>query len=369
MEWSKSNNKSNHSISVMKPFKMDSNNSRLMVDIISDDGNTWIKVIARNPKALSLISLGNGEYGQKSILDQAKYFLTCASMHLHCYKPPNIIFYFACGIESFLANQLEELGISVEGKRIADITDTSIIEFESKFDLNEFILDNLKNHSISSCNKSLLISTNKEKTSSSVTTTNILSKKLETFNVSPQKLLSIETLNIDVSSLLAYVSNMTNGHANFIFLEPLLNLQAEWERSSPVKPILDQWFEGKRLLVCKTAYDNFMDIIKTIGGVNEKLRAEAFMRKVQIIEDADEGRILQLPIVGRIKHRSRIVFGTGEFTKSITITANEGFVRAAKMQEIECAVMLHEPRSLSEIKEKNAKKLNDHTDNKSTETN
>ncbi|XP_053592845.1 UPF0415 protein C7orf25 homolog [Microplitis demolitor] len=308
---------SKDAMSVMKPFKF--KNSRLEVDIVCDSGSSWVKVIARNPRALTLISQGNGEFGQKSVIDQAESYLSCANLHPHRYKPPDIIFYFACGIENTLATRLEQLGVLIEGQRIDSVdpldADSSICP--SPDDIN--LLESLESLSLQSSD--------------------------------------IKTLNLDVSTLLAYVSNMTNGRANFDYLEPLLTLQAEWERLRPVKPVLDKIFNGKKLIVCKTAYNNFMEIIGIIGGVNETKRTQELIKRVTIVDDAVDGRVIDLSVGGKIKNRSRIVFASGEKYKSITVSANEGFVRAARMQGIECTVILHEPRSLSEIKEKNAKVL------------
>lgn len=103
-------------VSVMKPFKHQK--SRLEVDIVCNNGASWVKVIARNARALTLISLGNGEYGQKSALDQANSYLMCSKCHLYHYKPPDVIFHFAYGVEIPLALRLEQMGIIVEGDRI-----------------------------------------------------------------------------------------------------------------------------------------------------------------------------------------------------------------------------------------------------------
>ena len=115
----------NEPVNVLKPFKYQ--NSRLEVDIVCDGGSSWVKVIARNARALTLISRGNAEYGQKSVFDQAESYLKCAKNHPHMYKPPDIIFHFACGIEKPLANKLENsLGIIVEGE-IIDVHEDDII--------------------------------------------------------------------------------------------------------------------------------------------------------------------------------------------------------------------------------------------------
>lgn len=154
---------------------------------------------------------------------------------------------------------------------------------------------------------------------------------LQTLNTSALST-EIKLLNLDVSTLLAYVTNMANGYINYIYREPLLTQQAEMERKRPIKLILDDVFRDKELIVCRTAYDNFMNIIDVIGGSKETLRAHEFLKRVRIVDDVATGRVMELRLGGKIKDRSRLVFATGENMKSITVSANEGFVRAARMQ-------------------------------------
>lgn len=322
-------------VGVMKPFKYQG--SRLEVDIVCANGASWIKVIARNARALTLISLGNGEYGQKSIIDQAESYLLCAKHHPHLYKPPEVLFHFAYGIETVLARRLESMGITVEGDRINSCERETSELYETNNGSTDLHLLEKK-------------SKNEELKEKSVV-------DLKNFNLT-STIEEIQILNLDVSTLLAYVSNMTNGRDRFIYREPLLTQQAEMERKKPLKPILDELFKGKSLIVCHTAYDNFMNIINVIGGPKETSRAQEFLERVKIVDDVQTGRIMErLSLGGKIKNRSRLVFATGESTKSITVSANEGFVRAARMQGIECTVFLHEPRSLSEIKERHAKEI------------
>lgn len=148
----------------------------------------------------------------------------------------------------------------------------------------------------------------------------------------------IKLLNLDVSTLLAYVTNMSNGYNNYIYREPLLTQQTEMERKCPIKPILENLFGEKELIVCQTAYNNFMNIIDVIGGPKETLRAHELLKKVQIVDDITTGPVMQLRLGGKIKDRSRLVFATGENMKSITVSANEGFVRAARMQVNICII-------------------------------
>lgn len=56
----------------------------------------------------------------------------------------------------------------------------------------------------------------------------------------------INRLNLDVSTMLAYTSSVTNGSCGkYNFNVPVLAQQAEWECLRPVKPVLDKLFEGR----------------------------------------------------------------------------------------------------------------------------
>lgn len=55
---------------------------------------------------------------------------------------------------------------------------------------------------------------------------------------------NVSTLNIDITTLLAYISNVCNGNCNWIFREGILTEQAEKERQAPLKPVLDNLFKG-----------------------------------------------------------------------------------------------------------------------------
>lgn len=70
-----------------------------------------------------------------------------------------------------------------------------------------------------------------------------------------------------------------------------------------------------------------------LGGSNEKQRAAAFMERVTVMPDVPIPDELQkLNIGGKIKARSLTIFSFGIVNKAITVTANEGFIRSARMQ-------------------------------------
>lgn len=60
------------------------------IDIVADGGRTWIKVIARNPKALNDIAFGRSNYGTKSILDHAENYIEGALDNQCCFQNPKV---------------------------------------------------------------------------------------------------------------------------------------------------------------------------------------------------------------------------------------------------------------------------------------
>lgn len=173
--------------------------------------------------------------------------------------------------------------------------------------------------------------------------------------------------------MLAYVSGQSNGSNKWEFNDPVLTQQAARERTNPVKPFLEKTFEGnsekhydsvlhffkcilfsfynlfsifscfffktgKELIVCDTAVNSFRDIVSILGGPNEKARAEDLIETLTVLPDLTAEEETQIPghsklsISGQIKARSLNVFLFGIFHQAITVTSNEGFMRAARMQ-------------------------------------
>lgn len=247
----------------------------LRIDIVCDDGATWIKVIARNLKSIKDTIAGMASYGAKSILDQAEEIVDAASLNPHLYQPPKIVFLFANPIDSELAADLKAIGVTVQG-----------LEDAGRFD---------------------------EK-------------------------IKIEILNLDVTTLIAYVSS--------------LEMQAEMERRNPIKCVLDEFFVGKKLICCETAVNSFREIMNLLGGPGEKKRSEEFLNKVTILPDVEvSDELATINVTGQIKERSLKFFSFGIRHKAINVTANEGFYRSVKMQGVDMPVFLHEARALTELKE------------------
>ena len=293
---------------VLKTF---SGPKKVTVDIVAQNGTEWIKVIARSPQALEKLSTGDQAYGQKSLIDQAQDYIYASEENLYHFKPPTLVFVFHAGVPEKAHTKLSALGIKVLGNIVPMTTMDSDEDFDDEMD--DFAQ--------------------------------------EAFEIDH------ETLNLDITAMIAYVSALTNGHTQYEFQENVLNQQALWERSRPVKPMLDEVFEGKTLITCQSAIDDFQAILSTLGGPGEKSRAEKFLEAIKVVPDQMSDKVMNLKCGGKVRERSKLIFGTGDALKVVTVSANSGFVRAAQSQNIDLAVISHESRALTEDKMKTAKKI------------
>ena len=137
------------------------------------------------------------------------------------FQIPEIRFQFHGGITEKLKNKLEQCGVRVEGEikllRHAEVeSDGGSDNDEEDCDVSDQSQGEEEEESVSSSDSSI----GKETVTSLVD--------------APSKSLSNSgTLNLDITAMIAYVSALTNGFANFVFKEPILSQQAEWERLRP----------------------------------------------------------------------------------------------------------------------------------------
>ncbi|KAK7070216.1 hypothetical protein SK128_013441 [Halocaridina rubra] len=377
---------------------------KIVVDVVAESGKQWIKVILRCPKALHLLYIMGGRKGVKPLDEVAEEFLIMADQHPVFYSVPKVVFWFFSGVSEGLACSLEELGVLVKGKRIPDgdlgIPDFTVEDSESEFSdsIIESEDENLADENIYKRVKEIdKISSDED---CDVTLQNATSKSetllhfnnVESFNQCVPLAISnnnesqiqkemagattqgpssgndlhcvaigretIKKINLDVTALIAYVSSTTNGGAHFIFADKALTEQAEWERKNAVKIALDKYFQGCELLVCQEALDHFLEIINTIGGPQEKKRTQEFVSRLTVVPGEDVFKD-KIKIGGKVRKLSRIIFGTSQAYKAITVTSNRGFVRSAEQQGIKPVVLYHEARALTEMKEGTATILED----------
>lgn len=325
----------------------------ITVDIVASSGHTWINVIARKPAALLANACGQGEFGSKSLLDTAYVYLMAAEQHLTDYLKPRVVFYFADGVPQELSKVLISMGVVVSGELIQEVCQVDSDSGDDGFKTKGpdctcddcATVDTKPSDEISKFNCPIalvrFLSSNSATLENLVNTITKLSSGYD----------SIQEVNLDVTTLLALVSNLSNGSCNCSFESKVLRDHATQEKNSPVLPQLRAVMDGKKLVACSTAIKAFKKIVKVIGGPNEKKRTVELLNSVTVVDDFPSLRCLALPKSSKINTRSLIIFGTGDERKALTITSNSGFIRAAQQAGVRITAFEHQARALTEDKE------------------
>ncbi|KAG0178195.1 hypothetical protein DFQ28_004863, partial [Apophysomyces sp. BC1034] len=327
----------------------------IKVDLVANQGLVWIKVIARNAKALrhdlagfeveeseeeedesedesDFATSGDG-FEQLPIFKKAREYLRCAQAHQVHFRTPVVVFAFMRirrNEDVFvqrIMDRLEEMGVVV----------------------------NLQGEDLRSSYYHLADSTD----------------------------LTTNRLNLDVSSVLALISEMSHHvcRPDQVMGEPL-QIQAAREAEAPALPMLRQIFHNKQLCIVQSAFDRLESIVNIVGGPNEKARFAYLFRKedmafdqtlwttmpsmeIQVIPDATSERFRQLldppaqraklnngrKISSRFSAFHAVIFGSGDQYQMTTVTAIQWMYTALTDAGVTgVAVVCHEPRSLAEQK-------------------
>lgn len=280
---------------VLKTFryKCDGKEKVVEVDIIINQGSTWIKVKALKPEALLLVLEGNGYFGQKNIVQSCQELLECATQNPFEYKPPTVAVCFSHNVPSQVVDELKKINVvTFENLSSDPLT-------KEKFDLFQ----------------------NYEK---------------------------INCVNLDVTSLIFLCSDVTNGGAGKHFHDDNIKKIAEEELAEPSFSKFVDFLDGKEMLMTKTAYNKFLPIVNIVAGKTEQERAKIWLKKIRIIEDNPSERTMKTLVHAKEQHK--IIFGTGDQIKAVTTTGNITFVRSAKQQNMSFSVYVHPARPFTEQK-------------------
>jgi len=299
---------------------------RYEVDIVCRNGGMWIKVKAMKPETIQSLFFGNGSYGTKGLDAVAEQMVHCAQQHPFNFKPPVCIFWFVNGVTSDVVEELEAIGIISHG---------TVID-QAKFALNNKLKGKKKEL------KQLV--EEKEKFFTSI-------PHDDNFDFASD----CDICNLDITTLICYVSHIANeldlnGNSTTVYNDVLLQQQAEEERKCPVLPIINKMMEGKKLVCTNIAWEKFWGILDTIGGEQEKQRANELFERIEIIDINPSDRALSLAVGSKIKQQHIDIFGTGDSLKAITLTANAAFLRVSSDQGVNFNVYLHPARALTEQK-------------------
>ncbi|PAV56917.1 hypothetical protein WR25_15760 [Diploscapter pachys] len=285
------------------------NKIKHIVDIVSDQGNQWVKIISRSPRGIVMDWLAGGNC--RHIFEQAETYIETAERFKKNYIRPEIVFDFISGVPDKIAIKLESIGIRVAGKRIP---------IESLAKIPEDFLEDLE-------------------------------------PVEEQKTEDMPPVNLDVSSVLVLCSNLTHpGGLDHKFKSNTLKIQMDMERKIPARLQLEKLLKDRKLIMCQTAYNSCQSIVKIVGGPTEQERFAKLMENVEVVEDDTSDRAKRLAARFdatnlNVSERSITIFGSGDEYAAVTATANKRFVRAARQKGVYFHILLHESRGLTEQKE------------------
>ncbi|RXN08696.1 UPF0415 C7orf25-like protein [Labeo rohita] len=333
----------------------DGQKQTLVVDVVANGGHTWVKAIGRKAEALHNIWQGRGQYGDKSVIRQAEDFLEASRQQPVQYSNPHIIFAFYNGVSSPMADKLKEMGISVRGDIVAvntiigeedeDSEDKEGCAEEDQEGENEAVAeeeeDDDDNDDDDDSEDTDFMHTRVDRDTIVASLAFPTEVKVDVCN----------RVNLDITTLITYVSSLSHGNCHFTFKEVVLTEQAAQERQEKVLPQLEEFMKGKELFACHSAVEDFRVILDTLGGPGEKSRAETLLARLKVVPDQPSERTKRLVMSSKVNRRSLMIFGTGDTLQAITMTANSGFVRAAANQGVRYSVFIHQPRALTEGKE------------------
>jgi len=317
---------------------------------------------------------GQQEFGEKSVICQAQIYVDLATLHAHNFVTPRVTFVFFHAVPLGLRTVLTNIGVRVceagelfvtdassadnlpwRSARTGDVCSNNSVDEASNNPktLSENCDKQRAADNLNFCDKSAGNVTSESENDSEVCCLNY--DRSLVMLMSPRDVPAVTKVNLDVTALIALVSNICHGACNLVFIDTVLSEQAAEEREKPVLPSLQVFLQYKHLTACETALRDFCTILDTIGGPMERKRADALLSTVRRIVDNPSAKAASLRSSARVTDRARIVFGTGDSERAVTVSANGGFVRAASQAGIEFTVFLHSARALTERKEANAK--------------
>lgn len=321
----------------------------LVVDVVANGGHTWVKAVGRKAEALHNIWQGRGQYGDKSIIRQAEVFLQASGQQPVQYLHPHIVFAFYNGVSSPMADCLKDMGISVRGDIVGVNTVVTEGEEEEEEGEGEEDINASEDHDDDDDEED--DDDDDEEEESELTRVDRSTVLASLAFPTQVKVEECQRVNLDITTLITYVSSLSHGRCHFTFRETVLTEQAAQERREQVLPGLQAFMQGKELFACRAAVHDFQVILDTLGGPGEKERAQALLARIHLVDDAPSERSLRLTPSAKVNRRSLLIFGTGDTLQAVTMTANSRFVRAAANQGVKYSVFVHQPRALTEGKE------------------
>ncbi|ESO12666.1 hypothetical protein HELRODRAFT_159243 [Helobdella robusta] len=374
----------------------------ITVDVIFNGGSSWAKVITKSSKTLKILSDGQCQYGTKPLTKQAQEYLNLANLNTFNFNIPKVYFIFFYEVPQKLKNLLLKMNINIlmsdeflPNNILASKLCSCLFQFHSSIGSNETSHGEISSSSddddsnsdknsddysgddtndqsgkfVADCNFSITESQMPLETDQTETMQAVDVDNAKLFH----SLCSVDCIcktyvsnlvydssekypgkaNLDITTMIALCSNLCHGGCHVKFQQNYLTLQANDEKLNPQLPLIFHKLIGRKICACESAVKIFKEIVDVVGGNNEKNRAKVLLDFLQIIPDQPSEKFSSFHS-SRVNERSICIFGTGDNIKALTLTANQGFVRALQQKGVNLVVALHHARCFTEQKEVDA---------------
>jgi hypothetical protein len=298
-------------------------------------GVTWVKLTARHRNAMRRVAQGDCGFGQRSIIDAMGGIVDVGRDHTVDFSPPHVLVVCAGGVYSCVAAAIRQIGATVLGD-IHECEDPGCCLHEEDSDEDHDAVT--------------LVEGDRDRASGG-TGGDACARIAPVDKGAATDAHDSSRVNLDVSTMICLVSDLTNTlpDPSQRYVDKSIETMAVAERARPLLPLLIPQLAGKQYVACAMAVKTFRGIVDTIGGLGERARATALLATVTVLDGVVSDRCGSLRPSARIKPTPREVFGIADRHRITTVSANAGFVRAAKSQGIILATLQHESRALAEM--------------------
>lgn len=362
--------------------KEDSIAKGVHVDIVCnlDKSPVWFIVSDRNPKYISW----SGSHKNKGLRTRVEQVLAEAQSTLTL-KPVSIILFFANGLDGAVFKKLgdgfgaSELGVkfSLPNADFCDELEDDWVSVMARSYENACILqiqvDSMGN-AVPMLDRGIrdpLLGDTRSELSECPTASMLedefyylISRMklvyLDVESTGPDMLSGEDIINFDTTALIALVSGISNGCTEKLLAAPEYELRERFksnyefviaqvmsELQNPIFAELRPLMSGKIGMICETVHLEFKELVSMCGGPKERLRADQLLKHLSIVPDAPSLRMMGLPTTRKIAAKNKVVFGTGDYWRAPTLTANMGFLRAISQTGMSLLTLEHRPRALT----------------------
>ncbi|XP_061988178.1 uncharacterized protein LOC133706653 [Rosa rugosa] len=316
----------------------------------------WIIVSHRNPKYITWRN--ESQTKEEGLQFRIQQLTGAAARSALALKPSSLILFFSHGLSTILSHQLKhEFGatdlMEEAGDWINVLVATTYQEacvFEIKVGGDAVFKDSCPNWEILEDHTPFF---------PAFSSLNLFS--LDVKNTETPKLGGdCHLVNFGTTALIALVSGISNGGTEKLLATPETELRQRFkgnyefvigqvmsEIQNPILVELSCSISGKRGIICESVHSEFKELVSMFGGPNEKLRASHLLKYLTVVPDSPSKRMMSLPTTRKLALKNKVVFGTGDYWRAPTVTANMAFVRAVSQAGMSLFTIEHRPRALT----------------------